>query len=330
MKHTLICFVVLFFAAFARDAQSTQQEAPNQNARPVTVELTLHSAKALEPRHKYLLLPKPEQQSNSDAFPIYEEATQSLQDDFQTKEISQWLSTPFSRLPRKEVQSTLQRFESALQLIEQTTKCERCDWPDVGDDTLTENLRKYRRLAFLVALQARFQIGQGQYDKAVTTMRTGFVLTRHLGKGPTLIHGLVGVAVGALMCRQLEHFVQGPDAPNLYWALQSLPRPLVDLTEQTVLETPEIRERVHLLMNRLGRHVAALQCIEAIRLYAAAQDGRCPDELSNVGEVSVPHDPVTQKPFVYHRTGAKCVLEGPAPKGAAAKEAIRYELTLKE
>ena len=59
-------------------------------------------------------------------------------------------------------------------------------------------------------------------------------------------------------------------------------------------------------------------------------DGKFPKELSNITEVDVPLDLVTGKPFVYSRTGSKAVLEGPAPKGARAEEALRYELNLKE
>ncbi|UCF16698.1 MAG: hypothetical protein JSW59_04385, partial [Phycisphaerales bacterium] len=85
------------------------------------------------------------------------------------------------------------------------------------------------------------------------------------------------------------------------------------------------------LMNRLDRHVAALQCVEALRLYAAVHDGKFPKELSTITEVPVPADPVMQKPFVYRSTGSSAVLEAPAPEGATQKwDAIRYELSLKE
>ncbi len=318
MKRVFICIVILLLAAVPVDG--------------LTVELTLHPAKAPEPAQKYQLLPKAEEQTDADAAPLYEKALQTLPKNFQTEQTSQWLKTPPAKLPRQQVQSTLQQFKPTLQFLEQAAKCKQCDWSYeyVDDETQSQNLRGYRTLIFLLALQVRFQIAQGQYDKALYTMQTGFAMAKHLGNGPTLVDGFVAISTGTFICRQLEQFVQRPDAPNLYWALRDLPQPFIDLTQQSKLEDLDIRETAHLLVNRLDRHVAALQCVEAIRLYAGAHDGKFPNELSSITEVPVPNDPVMQKPFVYRCTGPDAVLEAPAPKGATERDAIRYELKLKE
>jgi hypothetical protein len=78
-------------------------------------------------------------------------------------------------------------------------------------------------------LRARVQLVEGQYDKAVYTLQTGYALGRHVSHGPTLIQGLVGIAIVSIMNKQVEEFVQQPGAPNLYWSLADLPRPLIDL-----------------------------------------------------------------------------------------------------
>jgi len=317
MKRVFICIIILLLAAVPVDG--------------FTVELTLHPAKAPEPAQKYQLLPKADEQSDVDAAPLYEKAVQLLPEDFQTDQISQWLKTPPAKLPRQQVQSTLQQFKPILQFLEQAAKCKQCDLPYMDDDdTISQNLRKYRRLVFFLALQMRFQITQGQFDKAIGKAQTGFAMAKHIGEGPTLIHGMIGVGMGSIICRQLEQFVQGPNAPNLYRALRGLPRPFIDLTERSEFEDRDIRESTHLLMNRLDRHVAALQCVEALRLYAAVHDGKFPKELSIITEVPVPSDPVMQKPFVYRCTGSDAVLEAPAPEGATERDAMRYELNLKE
>jgi len=318
MKRVFICLIILLLAAVPVDG--------------LTVELTLHPAKAPEPAQKYRLLPKAEEQTDADAAPLYEKALQALPKNFQIDQISQWLKTPPAKLPRQQVQSTLQQFKPTLQLLEQAAKCKQCDcsYEYVDDETQSQNLRGYRTLIFFLALQVRFQIAQGQYDKALCTMQTGFAMAKHLGNGPTLADGFVGIGIGVFICRQLEQFVQRPDAPNLYWALRDLQQPFIDLTQQSKLEDLDTRERAHLLMNRLDCHVAALQCVEAIRLYAGAHDGKFPNELSSITEISVPNDLVMQKPFVYRRTGSNAVLEATAPKGAKERDAMRYELKLKE
>jgi hypothetical protein len=200
----------------------------------------------------------------------------------------------------------------------------------LDDDELSANMRKHRMLVFFLALQARFQIAQGQYDETIGTMRTGLVMARHLGEGSTLMHRIFGIGMAAYTCRQLEQFVQRPDAPSLYQALQELPQPFIDLTEQAEWEDQDTKERVHLLMNRLDRHVAALQCVEAMRFHADVNNGKFPNRLSNITQVPVPNDPVTGKPFAFSRTGSVAVLEIPAMGKETDRDVMRYELSLKE
>lgn len=315
MKRIIICLIILL-AVVPAEAR--------------TVELTLHPAKSPKPEQKYQLLAKADEQSNADAAPLYEKAFQSLPSDSQMEEINQWLKISPDKLPRKQVQSTLQQLEPVLVLLEQAAKCKQCDWPYLDDDTLSDNLRKHRRLLFFLALKMRFQIAQGQYDDAICTAQTGFAMAKHLGKDPSLVRGIVGIGTAVYICGQLEQFVQRSDAPVLYEALRDLPQPFIDLTEQVEWEGPDIKEKVHLQMNRLDRHVAALKCIEAMRLYTAVHDGKFPKKLSDVKLVPVPDDPVTHKAFVYSRTGAKAVLEIPVIKGTTDRNIMRYELSFKE
>ena len=316
MKRTIIIFIILLPIVVPAGAR--------------TVELTLHPAKSPKPEQKYQLMVKAEDQIDADAALLYEKAIQLLPDDLKMDEINQWLKTPPDRLPGKQVQSILKQLKPTLGLLEQAAKCKQCDWPYLDDDTLSQTLANYRRFTFFLALQARFQIAQGRYDGAINTIQTGFGMARHLGEAPSLVRGLVGVGIAAYICRQLEQFVQRPDAPVLYEALRDLPQPFIDLTEQAEFEDPDTREKVHLLMNRLDRNVAALKCIEAMRLYTVAHDGKFPNQLNDVTQVPVPDDPVTHKALVYTRTGAKAVLEMPALKGTTNRDTIRYELSLKE
>ncbi|MHC4203134.1 MAG: hypothetical protein ACYSTT_00670 [Planctomycetota bacterium] len=294
------------------------------------VELTIYPAKAGELEKKYQLLVKADERSDADAAPLYEKAIQSLPGNLKMDEIEQWLKTPPDEMPLKKVQSTLRQLEPALELLEQAAMCKRCEWPYLYDDELSENLHKYRRLLFILAVKVRFQIARSSYDKAISNIQTGFSMARHLGEDPSLMRGFVGIGIAAYMCRQIEPFVQRHDSPNLYQALRDLPQPLIDLRKQAEWEEPDLKGKVHSLMNRLDRHVAILQCIEAIRLYAAAHEGKFPKQLNDITLVTVPDDPVANKAFVYTRTGAKAVLEIPILKGLTDRDIIRYELNLKE
>jgi tetratricopeptide (TPR) repeat protein len=315
MKRNIICLIILL-AVIPAEAR--------------TVELMLHPAKSPKPEQKYQFMVKAEDQIDADAAPLYEKAIQSLPGGLKMDEIEQWLKIPPDKLPLKKVQSTLRQLEPALELLERAARCKRCGWPYLYDDELSENLRQHRRLLFILALKVRFQLARGRYDDAIGTVQTGFAMARHLGDDSALVRGMVGIAIASYMCRQIEQFVQRPDAPTLYRALRDLPQPFIDLTKQAEWEEADLKGKVHLLMNRLDRHVAILQCIEAVRLYAAAHEGKFPKRLSDITLVPVPDDPVAHKAFVYTRTGAKAVLEMPALKGITDRDTIRYELNLKE
>jgi hypothetical protein len=82
---------------------------------------------------------------------------------------------------------------------------------------------------------------------------------------------------------------------------------------------------------RLERRIAVLRVIEAVRLYAAAHDGRLPPALKDL-TVPVPTDPMTGRDFEYRVDGGKAVLAGDPPPGEMPNPAIafRYELTIQK
>jgi hypothetical protein len=88
--------------------------------------------------------------------------------------------------------------------------------------------------------------------------------------------------------------------------------------------------RVEQARARIDRRMAALRCIEALRLSAAAHDGRWPHTLEEITEVPVPPDPYTGKPFGFRREGDRATLSGSAAPGTspAPQDELRYELTL--
>lgn len=63
---------------------------------------------------------------------------------------------------------------------------------------------------------------------------------------------------------------------------------------------------------RLERDIAAMRVIEALRMHAAAHDGKLPEKLDDIDRVPVPHNPATGNPFVYRLDGATAILELPS------------------
>ena len=101
---------------------------------------------------------------------------------------------------------------------------------------LLPDVQQSRSLARLLAIHIDHQVAVGQIDGAIESLRDGFHLARFVGQGETLIHRLVGIAIESFMFDRLEQMLQNEDCPNMYWALATLPRPLVDLKDSIQFE----------------------------------------------------------------------------------------------
>jgi hypothetical protein len=87
-------------------------------------------------------------------------------------------------------------------------------------------------------------------------------------------------------------------------------------------------DRLLLSAGQVDRRIAALRCIEAIRMYAAAHDGRLPAKLSDIKSVPVPIDPLSGREFEFESKDGRASLVAPAPEGEKSGS-LRYELTIR-
>ncbi len=146
------------------------------------------------------------------------------------KKQDKWLSVPLKELDEKEINiprgMLTQLHESALKTY--------CDWDMLarlrkeGIAMLLPDLQSMREFSKALSIDCRMQLKKGQIDKALLDIRTGLTLSHHLGEGPTLIQGLVAVASGSMMFPRIDEVIADERAPNLYWALTTLPQPLVN------------------------------------------------------------------------------------------------------
>jgi hypothetical protein len=79
---------------------------------------------------------------------------------------------------------------------------------------------------------------------------------------------------------------------------------------------------------RIDRKLASLRCVEAIRLYAAAHQGKLPASLKDIEEVPVPADPFTGQPFGYTLTATGAVLTAPQLPEHPLYNTWSYEISL--
>jgi hypothetical protein len=66
---------------------------------------------------------------------------------------------------------------------------------------------------------------------------------------------------------------------------------------------------------RMDRDLAALRIVEALRMYAADNNGKLPAQLTDIKQVPIPLNPATGKPFVYRLEGDTAILDLPLSDG---------------
>jgi hypothetical protein len=102
-------------------------------------------------------------------------------------------------------------------------------WRDVGLDAIIPQLNPWRGLTNLLYVRLRQQTRAGDVAGAVGTLRLGYQMARSVGDGGPLLCGLVAVGSAAILDEGLSKLMDRPDAPNLYWAMATAPRPVVSL-----------------------------------------------------------------------------------------------------
>jgi hypothetical protein len=95
-------------------------------------------------------------------------------------------------------------------------------------------------LSDALALRARLEIADGEFDDALRTIQTGYALSRHIGSEGTIIVGLIGSLIESKATDQLTALIASPGAPNLYWAIVDLPKPLIDVRRMFEVESEYI------------------------------------------------------------------------------------------
>ncbi|MDR3619520.1 MAG: hypothetical protein P4L85_09235 [Paludisphaera borealis] len=232
---------LLILAQASPLAAQTEKVAGKPMERPKFKELVVSPAPAPIPAFRYSLLPSSARLKPGDAAPIYLRLRYDVPDeewDKAQEKSGAWLDCPIQDLPLKEVESTLARLEKRFDLLTIAAHRATCDWNYPLDEQRTRaidlqlnDVNTLRGWGRLLALKARVEIAGGRFEDAARTIETGLAFGKHVGKGPFLINALVGVAIENTILSCLDDWIAQPGAPNLYWALTALPRPLLGLRE---------------------------------------------------------------------------------------------------
>ena len=258
---TVLSMIGMLGAASGAIAQEVAPEK-KQPAEPKATELTVSPRFAPTPALRYRLLPLESERTPGDAAPIYlrlgsengEEGRRQIR-----QEPASLLELPFVKFPVADARKLVDGWGGRLKQMEFGARRRTCNWnytlPEQRErafNIMLPDAQELRNWARLLSVKARVAIAEHKDEDAIRTLETGLAFSRHLADGPFLINQMVGIASAHLMLDRVEELVVQPDAPNLYWALTSLPRPLIDVrhaveTEQKMgdWELPEISEPDH-------------------------------------------------------------------------------------
>jgi hypothetical protein len=251
MHRNIFLIAALALASLVSNfARADEPAGGDKKAESTTLKFTLRAAKPPYAALKYHLLPKYIDEAPGNAAPHYMRAAlawdnEKAYQDVKEK-ISDWVDLPLAELNKNEEAQAFfnSRPTGHWDLIHLAARREFCDWDlpirQNHISTYIPELLRMRQLGTLVAFKARMEMSRGQLDEAIETLQTGFAMARHAGQAPTLINGLVGVAIGGMMLRQTDELIQQPKCPNLYWTLSELPNPLVDLRRGLEMEQDSI------------------------------------------------------------------------------------------
>jgi hypothetical protein len=255
---------------------------------------------------KYRLLPLNSELKEGNAVPIYLRLVHEQNDatrKYWTETPKPWNGMPVDKIPLDEARRFLQDHRRQLQQFDLGARRRTAEWNYTLDEGNfiainmpdTQQMRNY---APMLILQARVAIAEGDFARAAHHLETGFAISRHVGEGPFLVNSLVAIALASQFAGTVADFVERPGAPNLYWALTALPRPLIDLRRAHDLEFRFVQS---VFPELYGRELTPEQWDGVLRrirsefhgLWSIGNPPKLPDW---VPKDSAPEDPASKSP----------------------------------
>lgn len=99
-----------------------------------------------------------------------------------------------------------------------------------------EDVQLARDLARLLMIKARIHLADRDFKRTSECVLIGNRLAYLMGQGESVIQRLVGSALQAMMRLIVEEMIQTPGCPNLYWAIATVPQPLITIRRSVELE----------------------------------------------------------------------------------------------
>lgn len=228
-----------WLGGIATAAAQPQEPVVNQppEAAPARTELLLDAADQSRPPLRHRLTFAPHEQIPGNAVASYFAAV-SLKSGADWRErAEEVLGISIEDLRKRDAAGEfgfIEEHADLLKMVETATRFQRCQWDwdyNQGFGLLLPHLSPMRDLGKLVAARARVRVVRGDFDGAVSDIRVGLTLARHVGDTGFVILFIVGHSIAGMVLDVLEEMAAQPGAPNMYWPLAQLRMPLLGLGE---------------------------------------------------------------------------------------------------
>ena len=127
------------------------------------------------------------------------------------------MNVPLDQFPVADARKFVVLWSRQLDQIGFGVRRKTCDWnytlPEQRldrIDVVLSDATAMRQWARLLAIKARLEIAERNYDEAIRTIETGMAFGRHIAEGPFLINGLVGMAGAYAMLDECEELIAQP------------------------------------------------------------------------------------------------------------------------
>jgi len=245
----LKCLVAFSFLILAERALAPCAWAqPTGDREPEIKPLVVTSAAEPVPALRYSMWRGPSERKPGNAASFYYRALLLMQSTPRERGFGElqkeWMEAPLDAFPVAEAKEWLRQHRQSLDELATAVRRERCDWdlqveqlrgPEIIAFLLPE-VQEARELARVLQVEARTALAEGRFDDVLATLRDGYQLAVDINEAPFLINSLVGIAIASIMNERMLELIDESGSPNLYWAIASLPSPLIDMREALLHE----------------------------------------------------------------------------------------------
>ncbi len=211
---------------------------------PQRIDMQIDAAAEPSPALKYRLYPSHASLKPGNSVPYYYRAILEISESARKQyfEIEEQLAhAPLAeyRQPEnaKRIRAIIDSYQSSLENVNEATSRQQTNWDWqlnqlTGDKPFTyrlEEIQKSRDITRMLSLKARLEAAEGRFDESVRTLQQTFKLGRDVAQPSFVINALVGMSLTGVVVRDVRDTIGEAGCPNLYWALATLPDPVIPL-----------------------------------------------------------------------------------------------------